>query len=98
MRSVNKYLLRKDIAQELFEWVFFSGSSDKNYGYHKVTDGKYTSYEIPFISKHVRGFILVDSPRSIAVIAKRCDGVEFNREFKTTEDTKEFLNKNLLVI
>ena len=97
MRSVDKYILRKDLAQELYEWVFFSGSSDKIYGFKKVTDGKHTCYEIPFISKYVRGFITVDTPRSISVMAKRCDGVEFNKEFRTVEDTKYFLNRNLLV-
>ena len=97
MRSVDKYILRKDLAEELYDWVFFSGSSDKVYGYHKVTDGKASYYEIPFISKYVKGFIMVDTPRSISVVVKRCDGKEFNRHFKTAYDAKSFLTVNCMV-
>jgi hypothetical protein len=96
MRGVNRYLLRKDMAEELHDWVFFSGSSDKVYGFGKVTDGKNSYYEIPFISNFIKGFITVDSPRSISVLAKRCDGKEFNKHFRTVEDTKQFLTFNCM--
>lgn len=91
MRSVDRYILRKDLAQELYDWVFFSGASDKLYGFSKVTDGKDSYYEVPFISAHVRGFIMVDTPRSISIVVKRCDGKEFNKRFKTAYEAKSFL-------
>jgi len=93
MRSVDKYILRKDLAQELYDWVFFSGTSDKLYGFNKVTNGKDSYYEVPFISPFIRGFIMVDTPRSISLVAKRCDGKEFNTHFKTAEDAKLFLTR-----
>ena len=96
MRGVDRYLLRKDMAEELHDWVFFSGSSDKVYGFQKVTDGKDSYYEIPFISSFIKGFITIDTPRSISVLAKRCDGVEFNRHFKTVDDAKRFLTYNCM--
>ena len=96
MRGVNRYLLRKDMAEELHDWVFFSGSSDKVYGFSKVTDGKDSYYEIPFISKFIKGFIMVDTPRSISLVAKRCDGVKFNKRFRTVEDAKHFLTYNCM--
>lgn len=96
MRSVDKYILRKDLAQELYDWVFFSGSSDKLYGFHKVTNGKDTYYEVPFVSQFIKGFIMVDTPRSISVVAKRCDGKEFNRHFKTAYEAKSFLTFNCM--
>lgn len=85
------------MAQELYDWVFFSASSDKLYGFHKVSDGKDSYYEIPFISQYIKGFIMVDTPRSISVVAKRCDGREFNRHFRTTEEAKSFLTANCMV-
>lgn len=85
------------MARDLHEWVFFSGSSDKNYYFRKVTDGSHSCYEVPFKSQFVRGLILVDSKRSITVVAKRCDGVEYNKEFRTVDDTKDFLNRYILV-
>ena len=97
MSKFDKYLLRSEMAKDLHAWVFFSGSSDKNYYFSKVTDGEHTCYEVPFISKYVRGFLLVDSTRSITLLAKRCDGVEYNKEFRTVSDTKDFLNRYLLV-
>lgn len=97
MRSVDRYILRKDLAQELYDWVFFSGSSDKLYGFSKVTDGKHSYYEIPFISKYIRGFIIVDTPRSISLVAKRCDGREFNTHFKTAYEAKAYLTKFCMV-
>jgi hypothetical protein len=97
MRSVDRYILRKDLAQELYDWVFFSGASDKLYGFNKVTDGKSSYYEVPFISSHVRGFIMVDTPRSISVVVKRCDGKEFNKHFKTAYDAKTFLTMNCML-
>jgi hypothetical protein len=90
-------MLRSDVAKELHAWIFFSGSSDKNYYINKGTDGEHTCYEVPFKSKYVRGFLLVDSPRSIAFMAKRCDGVSYNKEFRSLEDAKAFLNKHILV-
>ena len=97
MANFDKYLLRSEMAKDLHAWVFFSGSSDKNYYFSKVTDGEHSCYEVPFISKFVRGFLLVDSTRSITLLAKRCDGVEYNTEFRTVRDTKDFLNRYLLV-
>ena len=93
-----KYLLRKDLAQELYDWVFFSGSSDKLYGYKKVTDGKDSYYEIPFKSEFIRGFIMVDTPSSISLVAKRCDGKEFNKRFRNTYDAKSFLTQNCMMV
>jgi hypothetical protein len=97
MAKYDKYLLRSDMAKDLHEWIFFSGSSDKNYYFSKVTDGEHTCYEVPFKSQYVKGFLLVDSTRSITLLAKRCDGVEYNKEFRTVQDTKDFLNRNILV-
>jgi hypothetical protein len=96
MRGVDRYLLRKDIAEELHDWVFFSGSSDKVYGFKKVTDGKDSYYEVPFISDFIKGFIMVDTPRSISLMAKRCDGKEFNKRFRTADDAKTFLTHNCM--
>lgn len=93
MRSVDRYILRKDLAQELYDWVFFSGASDKLYGFSKVTDGKHSYYEVPFISEYIKGFIMVDTPRSISLVAKRFDGKEFNCHFKTAYDAKNFLTR-----
>lgn len=96
MRGVNRYLLRKDMAEELHDWVFFSGVSDKVYGFQKVTDGKDSYYEVPFISDFIKGFIMVDTPRSISLVAKRCDGRDFNKHFRTVEDAKLFLTHNCM--
>ncbi len=96
MRGVNRYLLRKDMAEELHDWVFFSGSSDKVYGFQKVTNGKESYYEVPFKSDFIKGFIMVDTPRSISLVAKRCDGREFNKHFRTVEDAKLFLTYNCM--
>ncbi len=96
MRGVNRYLLRKDMAEELHDWVFFSGSSDKVYGFQKVTNGKESYYEVPFKSDFIKGFIMVDTPRSISLLAKRCDGREFNKHFRTVEDAKLFLTYNCM--
>lgn len=91
-------MLRKDLAQEMLEWVYFSGSSDKNYGFKKVTDGKHSCYEVPFKSDFIRGLINVDTPNSICLIAKRCDGVTFNKRFKTTYEAKTFMTQNCMMI
>lgn len=96
MRSVDRYILRKDLAQELYDWVFFSGASDKLYGYKKVTNGRESYYEVPFKSDFIRGFIMVDTPRSISVMAKRCDGKEFNKHFKDAYEAKRFLISNCM--
>lgn len=96
MRGVNRYLLRKDMAQDLYDWVFFSGVSDKLYGFSKVTDGKDSYYEVPFKSDFIKGFIMVDTPRSISVVAKRCDGKEFNKHFRTVDDARTFLTFNCM--
>jgi hypothetical protein len=96
MPNTDRYILRKDLAQEMFEWVFFSGVSDKRYGFSKVTDGKLSYYEVPFISKSIRGFITVDTPRSIMLMAKRCDGKEFHKEFKTAYDAKLYLTNHCM--
>lgn len=96
MRGVDRYLLRKDLAQELYDWVFFSGTSDKLYGFSKVTDGKDSYYEVPFKSDFIRGFIMIDTPRSISLMAKRCDGKEFNKRFRTAADAKLFLTMNCM--
>jgi hypothetical protein len=96
MRSVDRYILRKDLAQELYDWVFFSGASDKLYGFHKVTDGKHSYYEVPFISQFIKGFIMVDTPRCISIMAKRCDGREFNTSFKTAYEAKAFLTRHCM--
>lgn len=95
MRGVDRYLLRKDLAEELHDWVFFSGVSDKVYGFSKVTNGIDSYYEIPFISKDVRGFITVDTPRSISVIAKTTNG-EINKHFKTPYDAKSYLTRTFI--
>ncbi len=92
-----RFLFRKDMAQELYDWVFFAGVSDKLYGFSKVTDGKDSYYEVPFKSDFIRGFIMVDSPRSISLVAKRCDGKEFNKHFRTTYDAKSFLTMNCMI-
>ena len=97
MRSVDKYILRRDLAQELYDWVFFSGASDKLYGFSKVTNGKETYYEIPFISDFIKGFIMVDTPRSICVMAKRSDGRNINSTFKTAYEAKSFLTMNCML-
>jgi hypothetical protein len=97
MRSVDRYILRKDLAQELYDWVFFSGASDKLYGFSKVTNGKESYYEVPFKSKFIRGFIMVDSPRSITVMAKRCDGKEINTHFKDVYDAKVYLTRHCIL-
>ena len=96
MRGVDRYLLRKDLAEELHDWVFFSGSSDKVYGFAKVTNGKDSYYEVPFKSDFIKGFIMVDTPRSISVVAKRCDGTEFNKHFRRVDDAKRFLTYNCM--
>jgi hypothetical protein len=96
--SNTKYLLRKDMAQELFEWVFFAGVSDKNYHFSKVTDGKLSYYEVPFISDFIRGFITVDTPKSIMLIAKRCDGKEIHKEFKDVYSAKAYMTQHCMIV
>lgn len=98
MNSYNKYALRKDIAEELHDWVYFSGSSDKNYGFKKVIDGKHSYYEVPFKGSYSRGLIMVDHPRSISLLAKRCDGKFFNKRFKDVYEAKEFLTRNCMEV
>ena len=97
MRSVNKYLLRKDLAQELYDWVFFSGVSNKLYGFNKVSNGKESYYEVPFIGDHVKGFITVDTPNSISVVARRSDGSRIDRRFRDARDAKVFLTNNVML-
>jgi hypothetical protein len=93
----SKYLLRRDLAEELHDWVYFSGSSDKNYGFNKVSDGKDSYYEVPFICDYIKGFIMVDTPNSISVVARRSDGVGINKRFRDAYSAKVFLTNNCMI-